>query len=221
MKIQTGLSPRAIKDTTRNRILDAALSLFNDEGIAKITINRIAAELGMSSGNLYYHFKTKEQIADGLVRRLPKRIEAVTITAGQVIALDDLWLILHLLLEAIQEYRFVYRDVDFLVRESPRIAERIQRVTADVVTAVQQMCAGLAAAAVIRATSEEVNDLAVQMVFTATCWHTFARVWPTAGGNGDADVAGRAAYHVLTLLTPYLAQDARLYMRYLRSKYVK
>jgi len=205
-------------DSTRNRILDAGLLLFNDEGIAKISLNRIAAELGISPGNLYYHFKTKERIADWLIRRFESRIEAVTATAGAITALDDLWLILHLAVETIQQYLFVYRDADYLVRTSPKIAQRIRRITAHTVASVELMCGSLARASVIRAAPEDVSNLAVQMVFTATCWHTFAKVWPV--GNANADVAGRAAYHVLTLLTPYLADNARLYMSYLRSKYV-
>jgi AcrR family transcriptional regulator len=207
------------KDSTRNRILAAGLLLFNDEGLAKITINRIAAELDISSGNLYYHFKNKEQIADWLIRRFEGRMADITKASGAVVALDDLWLILHLVLEAIQEYRFVYRDVDLLVRGSTRIAHRIQGITVQTVAAMQRMCLDLSKSSVIRATPDEVRDLAVQMVFTATCWHTFARVWPA--GNANADVAGRAAYHVLTLLSPYLADDARLYLTYLRGKYLK
>lgn len=207
------------RDSTRNRILATALSLFNDEGIAKTSVNRIAADLGISSGNLYYHFKTKEQIAEWLVRRFQERIQAITTTSGQVIALDDLWLVLHLALETIQQYRFIYRDVDFLTRASPRIAHRLQQITVQGIAGTERICAELAKAAVIRASTEDVADLAVQMVLTATCWYTFARVWPS--GSADTDPAGRAAYHVLTLLTPYLTGDSRLYMTYLRSKYLK
>lgn len=206
------------RDSTRNRILSASLELFNANGIAKTSINRIAAEVEISSGNLHYHFKTKESIADALLRRFQDRIEAITAPSATITALDDLWLIMHLTLETIEEYRFIYRDVDFLVRESPRIAQRLQRITVHCVGATQQMCTALAMASVIRARPEDIDDLAVQMVLTATCWYTFARLWQP--GQADAQASGRAAYHVLTLLTPYLADNARLYMMYLRSKYL-
>jgi AcrR family transcriptional regulator len=38
---------------TRDRILEKALDLFNREGLAKISANRIASEMGISPGNLY------------------------------------------------------------------------------------------------------------------------------------------------------------------------
>ena len=87
------------------------------------------------------------------------------------------------------------------------------------VTATRRICFDLAAASVIRADPEDLDSLALQMVFTATCWGTFAGLLPR--GADPAATSGRAAYQVLTLLTPYLSDDARLYMTYLRSKYVK
>ena len=47
---------------TRDRIIHSATELFNDQGERNITTNHIAAHLGISPGNLYYHFRNKEDI---------------------------------------------------------------------------------------------------------------------------------------------------------------
>ena len=47
---------------TRDKIVHAALQLFNENGERNITTNHIAAHLGMSPGNLYYHFHNKQEI---------------------------------------------------------------------------------------------------------------------------------------------------------------
>ena len=47
---------------TKEKIIHTSISLFNENGERAITTNHIASSLGMSPGNLYYHFKNKEDI---------------------------------------------------------------------------------------------------------------------------------------------------------------
>ena len=58
-----------VRMPNRERILDAALALFNDSGTARISTNHIAAAAGISPGNLYYHFQNKEEIIRALFER--------------------------------------------------------------------------------------------------------------------------------------------------------
>jgi AcrR family transcriptional regulator len=47
---------------TRTRILDTAQELFLRHGFSKVTMNEIAAALGMSKKTLYAHFEGKEEL---------------------------------------------------------------------------------------------------------------------------------------------------------------
>jgi AcrR family transcriptional regulator len=47
---------------TRDRVLKAALELFNERGTASVTTNHVAARAGISPGNLYYWFSDKNEI---------------------------------------------------------------------------------------------------------------------------------------------------------------
>jgi AcrR family transcriptional regulator len=202
---------------TRDRILLSSLRLFNDEGSATVSTNRIAAELEISPGNLYYHFKTKERIVDLLVQRFEQRVAPINNGAPAIKAVDDLWVALHLTFEAVHDFRFLFRDADYLTRAFTGTRRRLQSITATGLKTTHALCASLAKAGILRATPEELDMLAFHIVFTATCWSMFTRLVPT-DAKGSAET-GRAAYHVLTLLTPYLTEDSRHYILYLRSKY--
>jgi AcrR family transcriptional regulator len=52
--------------STRARILEAALRLFNRRGSVSVTTHDIADACGISPGNLYYHFRNKEEIIRAL-----------------------------------------------------------------------------------------------------------------------------------------------------------
>jgi AcrR family transcriptional regulator len=54
---------------TRSAIIDAALALFREKGYDATTMRAIAAEAGVSVGNAYYYFDSKEQLIQGFYDR--------------------------------------------------------------------------------------------------------------------------------------------------------
>ena len=134
-------------------------------------------------------------------------------------AIDDLWLALHLRFEAIDAYRFVYRDMAFLSSEYPTLGQRAQALTAQNLLAAKALCETLVAAGVIVATAEDAQMLALQIVFTTTCWLSFERLVPGRDALQQAD-PGLAAFYTLTLISPYVSRESRAYLDYLRGKYL-
>lgn len=204
---------------TRERILQASLALFNAQGLAAVSTHRIAAELQISPGNLHYHFKAKQLIVERLFRRFEEALELLNASADNVRAIDDLWLALHLRFEAIDAYRFVYRDMAFLSSEYPELGQRARALTAQNLLAAKSLCETLVAAGVIEATAEEAQLLALQMVFTTTCWLSFERLVPGREALQQAD-PGFAAFYALTLISPYVSRESKAYLDYLRGKYL-
>lgn len=200
---------------TQDRILAASLALFNAEGVAKVPLTSIASEIGISQGNLHYHFRRKQDIVQRLASRYEQEVESVLAgPAGTLAGVDDLWLFLHLGFEKIFEYRFIYRDIDYLFTELPSFDRRLRHLTARGVETLERLCTELVAAGSMRAEADDIDMLSLQMIMTATCWHTFVQVLP----EGEDVGPGRAAYQML-LLSPYLADKERMYIEYLRRKY--
>ena len=81
------------------------------------------------------------------------------------------------------------------------------------------MMGALAAAWLVGHASQHVEMLALQMVFTTTCWFSFTRLVPRMSRQDQAG-PGFAAYYTLTLLAPYVVGEARDYLNYLKGKYL-
>ncbi|OQP88074.1 TetR family transcriptional regulator [Rhizobium rhizosphaerae] len=54
---------------TRRQIVDVADKLFYEHGYEATSFADIAGEVGLSRGNFYYHFKSKDQILEAVIER--------------------------------------------------------------------------------------------------------------------------------------------------------
>ena len=107
-------------EETRDRILDSALQLFNEQGVDKTTTNHIAAAAGISPGNLYYHYKNKEEIVRSLVAlRLQPAIDEVWQFADEPApTFEELRSALYKHFNVFWDFRFI-RDNLALMRSDP------------------------------------------------------------------------------------------------------
>ena len=95
------------RSQTPQRIIQAALDLFNHYGEPNVTTNRIADELDISPGNLHYHFRTKQNLIDALFEQFEQRmLGLLSANEADQTDIEDAWFFLHLVFETIADYRF-------------------------------------------------------------------------------------------------------------------
>src|SRR5487761_1675946 len=114
-------APTAKSERTRRRILAAALQLFNDRGTAAVSTNHVAAEAGLSPGNLYYHFTDKQQIIRALHEEYAAAHENLWRTGNDAASLLRLRAGLSRAMELAWQYRFLERELIALLRADPRL----------------------------------------------------------------------------------------------------
>jgi AcrR family transcriptional regulator len=210
---------------TRERILEVSLRLFNDQGEPQVTTSAIADEMNISPGNLYYHFRNKDDIVDALFEQFERDMDALLRLPGDRSAdVEDAWLFLHLLFETIWTHRFVYRDLSDLLTRNRKIELRFRSLLDGKTRAARALCDGLAARGQLRASDFEIEALATNMVVVATWWLSYefvrdARRFGEAGRQGAA--LGRGAFQVLALTGAYLEGDARALFERLAREYLK
>lgn len=97
---------------TKDKILEVALRMFNERGISEVTLRQIAQNIGISQGNLSYHFKTKREIVTRLYFDLVGKmnVEMETITQTQPI-LSYLYDASKVSMNVLYEYRFILKSL--------------------------------------------------------------------------------------------------------------
>ena len=209
---------------TAERILETTLDLFNRFGEPNVSTTLISAELEISPGNLYYHFRNKDEIVAELYGAFESRVRPLLAAPpGPAPGVEDLWLLLHLVFEHMWAYRFLFRDLDEIVARNRRVGVRFAELMKASETAVIELCASLARSGAMRATAREIDALAKNVMLVSTYWTSFQRIVERRTLNPAEEAPGldRAAYQVLALIAPYLQGDDRALIERLGAEYLR
>lgn len=103
------------KITTKERIKSAAIELFNTHDSLSITTNHIAKAAGISAGNLYYHYRNKEEIIREIYAEMSERIESLK-SFEKMLSSDNP---LSVLDESFDHYGDLFWEYRFLMRDAP------------------------------------------------------------------------------------------------------
>ncbi|CBA16218.1 TetR/AcrR family transcriptional regulator [Xanthomonas albilineans] len=203
---------------TRRRILDTALAMFNAQGEPHVTTNHIADELEISPGNLYYHFRNKDDIIEHLFTRYEERMDAaMTLPGTRLPGLEDFWLQLHLVFECIWDYRFLYRDLIEIISRSRRLRLRFARILHRADDSTQAVLQGLAQAGAMHATTQERRCIATNVLVVATFWLNYA----AARGEKNEQLAIRHGIaQVMRLISPFLREAERAHLTAMTHAYL-
>jgi TetR/AcrR family transcriptional regulator, acrAB operon repressor len=77
-------------DATRVALLDAALRVFRERGVARTSLAEVAAAAGVTRGAVYWHFRDKSHLFEALCQRVQLPMEAMLASAGGVPQKDPL-----------------------------------------------------------------------------------------------------------------------------------
>jgi AcrR family transcriptional regulator len=209
---------------TRERILELSLRLFNDFGEPNITTTVIAEEMGISPGNLYYHFRNKDDIVNSIFAQFEAEIvRMLNVPAGRRTNMEDVWAYLHLMLELIWRYRFFYRDLNDLLSRNRTLELQFKAILDHKNKIARQLCEDLRSEGSLDAADAEIAAMATNMVVVATYWLSYEYVRNPrkySEQQAIAEALARGCYQVLSMLGPYLRGEARQRFEKLSSDYL-
>ena len=193
---------------TRDRILNAALALFNEQGTGPVSTNHIAAAIEISPGNLYYHFRNKEDIIRALFERLfASWDETFRLPADRPPGLADLEALIAANYQVIWDYRFAYRELAALLRADAGLQARYLETRQRGYEGFVELVEAFAAAGVL-ARPQSPQELAALIEL---CWMV-SEQWPVnlelRGRPFDAAGIQEGIRTMRQLFRPYLVENS-------------
>src|SRR6201996_9255015 len=198
---------------TRERILELSLKLFNQIGEPNVTTTTIAEEMEISPGNLYYHFRNKDDIINSIFAQFEQQIEKrLRFPDDHRPTIDEMWAYLQYMADFLWAYRFLYRDLNDLLARNRTLETHFKQIITHKVRFARQLCEALVADAEMVATPEEIEVIATNMGLLATYWLSYQYVMnPRKYNDQDAIRAElhQASLHIISIMAPYLRGRSR------------
>jgi len=189
------------RNATKERILAAAINLFNKNGSATITTHDIAEEAGISPGNLYYHFKNKQAI----VRALFYEIEIFSVKEWwqkspnhREIRFTDF---ISFYFQSVAKHRFFFKDFSYLLAMDPILAKEWSRAYKELFSIMKETLNGWIKQGLIKPfDSPRSAEIFIETVWTLTA---FSNVHLEARKDMSTPKAPSAEQMIIRFLYPY------------------
>ena len=192
---------------TRDKIIQASIALFNEQGERNVTTNHIAAHLGISPGNLYYHFRNKEDIILSIYEEYARNIVLDTIPESTQSGkpLDVIILYMDAVFQAMMKFRFFYSNLPVLLARDPALHDKYVEVQHIITIRVSNMMISLKEANVINFENDELADIVSLLRLVNTFWLSF---YQTQNNNVEINEAVfyEGVLKILVIIRPYTTE---------------
>ncbi len=201
---------------TRDRILECALTLFNQQGEPNVSTLEIANEMGISPGNLYYHFHGKEPLILGLFERFQAELAPLLDPPEHArLAAEDYWLFLHLIVERLAQYCFLFQDLSNLAGRLPKLARGIRNLLNSLKRTLASLLARLKAEGQLVSDTQALGQLVEQITMTLLFSLDYQRIL-------DREAQVRVVvYQIMMLVAPHLIPPSREAAQQLAMHYLE
>ena len=212
---------------TKDRILVTALKLFNERGERNVSTNHIAAELGISPGNLYYHYRNKNEIVYQLFLDYQAEVQGfMALPQGRVITFEDKVRYLEAILNSMWDYRFLHRDLQHLLQDDERLRLAYREFSSRTVDDGRAILLEMAEAGVLMATPEQIDALILNIWVLVISWSSFlqsiaVQYNETEAENGlTHDRLKRAIYQIICMEEPFVSDAVKSLLPALKQQYL-
>lgn len=205
---------------TKDKIIATALMLFNEEGEPNVTTNHIADEMDISPGNLYYHYRSKDDIIWQIFLNYEKKIRNVLEqTDVNYASMEDMWNYLHAVFDIISEYRFLYRNLIQLMNRIDFLKRHFRHILALKSQRALFIMSHLANDGLLNTDEQTIASLADQIALTATFWLNYSIAIYDDEYDEEKKLS-HGIFHVMRMVAPFLTENDKALLDELSTQYL-
>lgn len=195
---------------TRDKIIEVAIGLFNEQGTNAVSTNHIAAAAGISPGNLYYHFRNKEDIIRAIFEQMDsygleqygRVLEQVQV--GTMEAMERTFVMIQ---EYNWRYRFFKRELTALIMNDPVLKKRFHQTHHALLGIVRASVDASIALGVMKPLDEGERASFTEGIWLANLfWLNYLEV---GGEEVNKETLERGVDVLRSMIRPYLLQPRR------------
>lgn len=199
---------KTTRPKTYDKIVTESIRLFNEHGERNITTNHIAAHLGISPGNLYYHFRNKEEIVYQIFQRYRYFInQRMAIPESQTVTVSDLVNYLDTAFEAMWRFRFMFCDLYGLLNRNPKMQEEYKYfVDTELKDLLHRHFTEFTRLGLVKMQAEDTEAVTINIWLIIKFWFAFEQTaHPQAPITEES--SRRGIRQALALLKPYVQPE--------------
>jgi len=184
----------------KEQILEVARKLFNEKGTQASTTNHIAKAMGISPGNLHYHYKNREEIIRLLYIKMRKTTKLSIDELPKCIA--TLREHEKLLIEIQWEYRFFFREMLSLFARDPELEKLYIKDNIAHRIRIRQVMNNLILNGELAIEDEEDLDFLVDSI--SLSWQFYSSLLHTIGEELNSSSVQNVIKYTTAAMKPYL-----------------
>lgn len=204
---------------TQDKIILASLKLFNEKGERAVSTNHIAEYLGISPGNLYYHFRNKEDIIQSIFEKYIEHMQSSFVPAEQDVPAEVfLQQYCDQVFSSIWRFRFFHSSMPGIVLRDNELHKRYLSAHNLLGERAKQSVINLKRDEIILIEDQDIDELVELMRVVGSFWMNYLMANTINNPITKGDIY-RGILKIISLLWPYTTPKGKERISVLRARY--
>mgnify|MGYP000017221914 FL=1 len=204
---------------TKDKIIQGSIELFNQQGERNVTTNHIAEYVGISPGNLYYHYRNKDDIIRSIYKLYEKNLDQMfqpQDSSSQ--GMDEMMYYLERVFYSMWQFRFFYANLPDILARDPQLHERYLVAQKSLYQRIVNTLKQVRSQGFITLDDAMIDDLAHTLKLVVAFWISYQHT-QSLGGITQATIS-QGVIKVFNVVKGYLTPSGLSNIQEIENKYL-